>query len=145
MDHDERCVQQDEQLRAVSERTHALANESLLLRGDVTRVREDVKATAEQVHDATSIIHTHDMTVSRIETELKGLIARIPVSLGADLALMGLQLKTAIADIEALRVLIKADFVHRSEFEPIKRVVYGVVSLILTAVILGLLALVVKK
>lgn len=40
---------------------------------------------------------------------------------------------------------VMANYVSKEEFEPIKRVVYGLVSLILTAVVGGLLALVVSK
>ena len=39
---------------------------------------------------------------------------------------------------------LEEDFVHKHEFEPIKKAVYGVVALILTTVILAVVGLVIK-
>ena len=47
-------------------------------------------------------------------------------------------------NMQADIVLIKDDFVKKEEFKPIQKLVYGLVALILTAVVGGILALVLK-
>ena len=46
--------------------------------------------------------------------------------------------------VEKLRNEIKETYVTKSEFTPVKTVVYGMVSLIITAVAAGLLAQIIK-
>ena len=51
-------------------------------------------------------------------------------------------IKRDIADIKSV---LKADYVTRDEFSPIKSIVYGLVGIVLTSVIGALVALVVKQ
>lgn len=51
-------------------------------------------------------------------------------------------IKRDVADIKGS---ISRDYITRQEFEPVKRVVYGLVGLILIAVVGGLLALIIQK
>lgn len=48
-------------------------------------------------------------------------------------------------DIGEIKQTLKADYVTREEFSPIRSIVYGMVGLILTAVIGALVALVIKQ
>ena len=48
-------------------------------------------------------------------------------------------------DIKEIKETLKADYVTKDEFSPIKSIVYGTVSVILLAVIGALVALVVKQ
>lgn len=48
-------------------------------------------------------------------------------------------------ELQNITEKLEKNYVERTEFEPIKRLVYGVVSLILTSVIIALLALVIIK
>ena len=47
--------------------------------------------------------------------------------------------------IEELEKKIDNQYVTRMEFEPIKKIVYGIVTLVLTAVVVALIGLVVMK
>lgn len=142
---DQKCAEHAEVLKTLRERTHGLANQVQTVTQDEARLKEDVVAVKSELHDAVADLHEHDVAVSRIETQLQALMGRVPVTLGADLATLTLQLKTAITDIDSVKALVKSDFVHRTEFEPVKRIVYGMVTIILTAVIVALVALVVRK
>lgn len=51
-------------------------------------------------------------------------------------------IKRDIADIKAT---IRTDYVTREEFSPIKSIVYGLVGIIMTAVVGALVALVIKQ
>lgn len=48
-------------------------------------------------------------------------------------------------DVKEIKDGLKADFITRSEFEPIKRLVYGFVAMILVAVIGAVIALVIRQ
>ena len=48
-------------------------------------------------------------------------------------------------DISDIKAKLDKDYVHRSEFEPIQRIVYGVVAVMGISVIGALLALVVNR
>ena len=50
-------------------------------------------------------------------------------------------IKISVTKIETM---LKEDFVKKSEFEPIRKIVYGMVGIILTAVVLAVIALVIK-
>lgn len=52
------------------------------------------------------------------------------------------ELKTQFNNLEDK---IDNNFVTKTEFDPIKRLVYGMVGVILTGVIMGILAIVIKK
>lgn len=51
---------------------------------------------------------------------------------------------TLVRDFEEFKDLVNGAFITRAEFEPIRKGFYGLVSLILTTVCLGILALVIK-
>jgi ABC-type uncharacterized transport system ATPase subunit len=53
-------------------------------------------------------------------------------------------IKRDIGEIKSAMKEIREDFITRAEFEPVKRIVYGMVTLILTAVVGALIALVVQ-
>lgn len=58
-----------------------------------------------------------------------------------------LTLNTLKKDVEVLKKFVETtptDYVKRAEFEPIQRLVYGVVALILIAVMSGMVALVIR-
>ena len=61
------------------------------------------------------------------------------------LAVMANNIEHIRKDVEDIKKTLHADYVTRFEFEPIKRLVYGVVGLILVAVITALLSLVLSK
>jgi hypothetical protein len=65
-----------------------------------------------------------------LETQM----AVIAVKIGA--------IETKVTSIESK---LEGHYVTKEEFDPVKRLVYGMVTLMLTAVIVALLALVVKK
>jgi hypothetical protein len=47
--------------------------------------------------------------------------------------------------VEGINSTLKADYVTREEFSPIKSIVYGLVGIVLTSVIGALVALVIRK
>ena len=58
-----------------------------------------------------------------------------------------LTLNTLKNEVDRLKKFVEAtptDYVRRAEFEPIQKLVYGVVALILVAVMSGVVALVIK-
>lgn len=48
------------------------------------------------------------------------------------------------ADVAEIKQTLKADYVTNQEFEPIKKIVYGMISVILLAVIGAMVALVLR-
>jgi hypothetical protein len=48
-------------------------------------------------------------------------------------------------EVTEIKHKIEGNFVTKEEFEPIKKIVYGIISLILTAVVGGLISLVVLR
>lgn len=62
-----------------------------------------------------------------------------------DIAVVKSQLSDIKDDIRDIKLKLENDYVTQQEFEPVKKLVYGLVALTLTAVVGGLLALVVKK
>ena len=49
------------------------------------------------------------------------------------------------SDIKDIKTSMEADYVSRLEFQPVQKIVYGMVSLILVAVIGALVTLVIKQ
>ena len=47
-------------------------------------------------------------------------------------------------DVAEIKRVMEANYVTQDQFEPIKRIVYGLVSVILTAVVVAVVALVLK-
>lgn len=91
------------------------------------------------------VLSTRDETVAAIERAVAHIEAGLPEKLGESIILISLKLDNAIRDIADLKTLVRADLISRTEFDPIKKIVYGMVGLILTAVVVALIALVVKK
>jgi hypothetical protein len=48
-------------------------------------------------------------------------------------------------EVDDIKVLVSEQYVTKSEFEPIKRIVYGMVSVILMAVVAAVLAIIIRK
>lgn len=117
VDHDARCDNQDAALRAVQQKAEDLARD----------------------------LHRDELTAAKMIADVEHLMERIPENLGANIATLSGQVLTAIRDLDELKRMLRADFVTRAELDPIKRLVYGVVGLILTGVIGGLLGLVILK
>ena len=70
---------------------------------------------------------------------------RHPVSKGDDnTAVILNDLSYIKRDVKEIKDTLKKDYVTRSEFEPIKNVVYGVVGLMLTGVVGALITLILK-
>lgn len=117
MEHDSRCHDQDAAIRTGIEKTDALAKD----------------------------VHRDELTQATLLADVANLIQRIPEHLGADLATISGKVDMAVRDLDDLKRMIRLDFATRAELDPIRRLVYGVVGLILTAVIGGLLGLVILK
>lgn len=49
------------------------------------------------------------------------------------------------SDLSEIKSQLKTGFVSKQEFEPIKKIVYGLVGLILTSVVVAILALVIQS
>ena len=76
------------------------------------------------------------------------LLARIEErteQLSRDIARVELKIEAHTASADARSALFEGRFVTRAEFDPIKRIVYGVVGLVLISVFGALMALVVGK
>lgn len=61
------------------------------------------------------------------------------------LALIAQDIKYIQRDVMDIKSKIENDYVTREEFDPIKKIIYGLVTLILTAVVGALVGLVVLK
>lgn len=48
-------------------------------------------------------------------------------------------------DVEEIKSKLEKEYVTQDQFDPIKKIVYGLVSVILTTVVVGLLMIVVKN
>lgn len=117
VDHDARCDNQDAALRAVQQKAEDLARD----------------------------LHRDELSAAKMIADVEHLMDRIPENLGASMAALAGKVDTAVRDLDELKRMLRADFVTRAELDPIKRLVYGVVGLILTGVIGGLLGLVILK
>ena len=89
--------------------------------------------------------HRHDISYERLDGELRLFNALVPRSLSGDLVSLNVGLKVVIAELEIVKGLMRSDLVGRMEFEPIKRLVYGMVGVVLTAVLVALITMVVKR
>lgn len=66
-------------------------------------------------------------------------------SLITELAVMGNQLDTIESNVNDIKKKLESEYVTRDQFEPVRNIVYGMVSVILLAVVGALVALVVAK
>lgn len=48
-------------------------------------------------------------------------------------------------DVEDIKSKLEKEYVTQDQFDPIKKIVYGLVSVILTTVVVGLLMIVIKN
>ena len=60
------------------------------------------------------------------------------------LAVIQTDLKYIKDDVKEIKDQLKGEYVTKESFEPIRKIVYGLVSVVLIAVVTGLLALVLK-
>ena len=70
---------------------------------------------------------------------------RTKPELDVELAILVNDIKYIKEEVSVIRTKMEADYVTRTEFEPIRKIVYGMVSLILVAVVGALISLVVMK
>jgi hypothetical protein len=71
-----------------------------------------------------------------------------PVVIGQvaiDIAVMANKLNSIESDVSDIKQKLDAHYVTNDQFEPVKKIVYGMVSLILLAVVGALVALVINK
>ena len=61
------------------------------------------------------------------------------------LALMAQKITFIDENVKDIKTKLEADYVTKDQFEPIKRIVWGLVGLILTAVVVSLMALIINK
>jgi hypothetical protein len=61
------------------------------------------------------------------------------------LALVAQDVKYIQRDVMEIKSKLDQDYVSRAEFEPIKKIIYGLISLILVAVVGAVISLVVRK
>lgn len=64
---------------------------------------------------------------------------------GIVLAVIQTEIGYVKSEIVAIKELIQEQYVTKEEFGPIKKLVYGMVGLILTGVMVGILALILKQ
>jgi hypothetical protein len=62
-----------------------------------------------------------------------------------DLALMSQSIEYIKTDIREIKSKMEADYITREEFDPIKKIVYGLVTLLLTGLVGALMKLVFLK
>lgn len=67
------------------------------------------------------------------------------VSSQTQIAVMAEQIRSIDETVRDIKRKMEADFVTQDQFMPIQKLVYGLVTIILTAVIGGMIALVIKK
>lgn len=63
----------------------------------------------------------------------------------SDLKVIANDIKHISRDVEEIKTTLRGSYVSKDEFEPIKRIVYGLVSLILVTVVGGLMGLVILQ
>jgi len=62
-----------------------------------------------------------------------------------DIAVINTNIIDIKDDVKEIKEKLEQDYVTVSEFDPIKKVVYGLIALILTSVVGALVALVIRK
>lgn len=65
--------------------------------------------------------------------------------LATDVAVILSKVQYIESDVKSVKDKLENDYVTQDQFEPIKKVVYGLVSIILVSVIVALVALVIIK
>lgn len=80
---------------------------------------------------------TERESLIKLSTQLDSVIATVNETRG--------DVKELSVKVDSVEARMRGEFVTKMEFEPIKKLVYGVSGLILTAVIIALLALVISN
>lgn len=62
-----------------------------------------------------------------------------------NMEVMANELTHIAADVSEIKSTLKGSYVSKDEFEPVKKIVYGLVGLILVTVVGGLLGLIILK
>ena len=62
-----------------------------------------------------------------------------------EIALIAQDIKYIKDDVQEIKGKLEKNYITREEFDPIKKIVYGIVGLVLTGVLGALLALVIRK
>lgn len=55
------------------------------------------------------------------------------------------KLEFIIKELDEIKLKLERNYVSQEEFKPVKNLVYGIVSIILTAVIVAFVALIIKQ
>jgi hypothetical protein len=126
-------TQIEKDVDAVFERTQKLVDQYYALNLDVTKIRADV-----------------DGRLTTLTQELKHLSERIPEKLNEDMLRVSITLAQLVADVKQIGEDLKQDYVSRTEFEvlkvehdQLKKLAWGLIATVLTALITGAVAVVV--
>lgn len=134
-----------EEIKLVRDRTHNLANTQLIQGSDINNLKDQVINLVANDKISNDRIHNHDLLIERIDSALRVLDAKIPATLSVDLVTLSLGMKNLVSEFETFKVETNNIYVTKMELEPIRKIVYGMVGLILTAFGIGLVALVINK
>jgi hypothetical protein len=85
-----------------------------------------------------------ELEVRDLSNQVVNLATKIPGTLTESLVTLSTQMGNVIRDVGELKTLVRADLVARAEFNPVQKIVYGMVGLILVTVVGALLALVIQ-
>jgi hypothetical protein len=62
-----------------------------------------------------------------------------------NIALIAKDIEYIKGDVKEIKDKMEKNYITREEFDPIKKIVYGIVTLVLSGVVVAILALVIKK
>ena len=122
---------------------------------DMDQVVECTQKLVDQYHEVTvdiaKVRQEADNRVATLAQEFVKISSRIPEKLNEKIIEMHLTLGNLATEVKQLHEDLKQDYVNRREFDvlnvehdQVKRLVYGFVTLALTALAVGLIALVFK-
>jgi ABC-type phosphate transport system permease subunit len=80
------------------------------------------------------------MTEASMQTE-----ARSSAASRADLRIMANDINYIRQSVDEVKANLQGNYVTKDQFDPVKKLVYGLVGLILTAVVVGVLSLVISN
>lgn len=89
-------------------------------------------------------LHEHALEKCPQESRIKQMESDSKENL-VQLAIMGNDISYIKSAVDKIEKLIVNNYVLKSEFEPIKRIVYSTTALILTAVVIAILSMVIKN
>ena len=122
---------------------------------DMDQVVERTQKLVDQYHEVTvdlaKVRQEADSRVATLAQEFVKISSRIPEKLNEKIIEMHLTLGNLATEVKQLHEDLKQDYVNKREFDvlkvehdQVKRLVYGFVTLALTALAVGLIALVFK-